>query len=39
MGPQVLGLLVEHMLEISSIPSPLAALASVPFAGTRPDLS
>lgn len=38
-GPQVLGLFVEYMLEVVGLPSPLAILATVPFAGTRPDLS
>lgn len=38
-GLQVLGLFVEYMLEVVGLPSPLAILATVPFAGTRPDLS
>lgn len=38
-GHQVLGLFVGYMLEVVGLPSPLAILATVPFAGTRPDLS
>jgi len=37
--PQVFGLFVHFCLTTLGLPSPLAILASLPFAGTKPQLS